>query len=362
MSLPTGKALTNGTIRCLSCTMRPAITGSRTFFSTLARKPSSCRRYSTTRPVDSTVDIIIDHFRNEAFSPGRPWLFKNARSSSSKDGVFPAFSKWFDDGSTASGHAAFSPYMNQFAQHIFPYELTTHQNAEGDNASEDPVERFTSWLQSDSDPVNAMLAGIVQGAAQPAPGPGPSFSRFDAPFQLLLKALEFNRSQGENPLKQLYIAQAPLSDLPAELQRDLPTPRIVEETGKGDVYSTSVWMGLEPTYTSLHRDPNPNLLCQLLGRKTVKLMSPKSGDKVYRQVQAELGQQGNSRIRGLEMMQGPERVALDAVVWGSVTSEDIVQVPLDPGDALFIPTGWWHSVKSAQDDGRLNVSANWWFR
>ncbi|KAL2759479.1 hypothetical protein ACRALDRAFT_1060472 [Sodiomyces alcalophilus JCM 7366] len=257
--------------------------------------------------------------------------------------------------------------MSQFAHHMFPYELTTPPQHPGVyDASKDPIQRFISWLLSGSDPANAMLSGIVREVAtQPSPGPGPSFTRFDAPLLLMLRAVEFNqvnRSQDDVTLKQLYIAQSPLPDLPTDLQQDLPTPRLVKEAGKGDVYTSSIWMGLEPTYTPLHRDPNPNLFCQLLGDKTVRLMSPRSGDRVFRRVQAQLGQQGSSRIRGIEMMQGPEKEALNAIVWGSDASGDMLEARLGPGDALFIPTGWWHSVKSTHADGRLNVSVNWWFR
>ncbi|ROT43330.1 Clavaminate synthase-like protein [Sodiomyces alkalinus F11] len=341
----------------------------------LFARTGGCRTFITTaRLVDSSSSpyssVDIARFRDEAFSPGRPWFFKGTRGSSGKDSSFPALLKWFDgDGKASSlapgpAHAAFSSYMGQFAHHIFPYELTIPQHPEEDDGSVDPIQRFISWLLSGSDPVNmnTMLSGILQGAIQPPAGSGPSFSLFQAPLLLLLRAVEFNQSQDDIILKQLYIAQSPLSDLPAHLQRDLPTPRLVREAGKGDVYNSSVWMGLEPTYTPLHRDPNPNLFCQLLSDKTVRLLSPQAGDRAFRRVQAQLGRPANSRIRGTEMMQGPERVALNAIVWGSDASGDILEARLGPGDALFIPTGWWHSVKSTHTDGRLNVSANWWFR
>lgn len=59
------------------------------------------------------------------------------------------------------------------------------------------------------------------------------------------------------------------------------------------------------------------------------------------------------------MMEGRERELLHRAVW---EDDSIDEVLLNPKDALFIPKGWWHSVASNNEDGELNVSANWWFR
>jgi mannose-6-phosphate isomerase-like protein (cupin superfamily) len=63
------------------------------------------------------------------------------------------------------------------------------------------------------------------------------------------------------------------------------------------------------------------------------------------------------------MMEGEERDMLHGAVWeDKTTATDMQEVELCAGDALFIPKGWWHSIKSKQSDGRLNGSVNWWFR
>ncbi|KAM0322308.1 hypothetical protein ACHAQA_009598 [Verticillium albo-atrum] len=272
----------------------------------------------------------------------------------------PAASKWFHI-DEATSRASFSPYMDQFAHHLFPYELISPQLTEKDGVIIDGVKQFLNWLTASSNPMDAVLAGIVHSSLPPPTGSDAQFCALEAPLLLLLKAVEYNKLN-KDPIKKLYIAQSQLADLPKELREDLPTPSIVKEAGKGDVYSSSIWMGVEPTYTPLHRDPNPNLFCQLHSNKTVRLLPPKSGERLYRQVQTKLGRPGNSRIRSAGMMEGPERVMMNAAVWGEGGAEDIVEAHLKPGDALFIPTGWWHSIKSNHLDGRLNASVNWWFR
>lgn len=207
------------------------------------------------------------------------------------------------------------------------------------------------------------MAGILQTAI--TEGEGRQFSQLYGPLLLLVKALEFNRLQDSKRLStlELYIAQSLLSDLPQPLQDDLRTPELVRRAGKGDVYSSSIWLGTEPTYTPLHRDPNPNLFCQLCGSKSLRILPPAIGERLYFEVQVKIRQHGNSRIRTTEMMEGDERAALYDAVWSNdELVELLLETELGPGDALFIPDGWWHSVKSTGTDGQLNGSANWWFR
>jgi hypothetical protein len=198
------------------------------------------------------------------------------------------------------------------------------------------------------------------------------FIRFDAPLALLDAAIHFNcqtRNQSER-VSQLYIAQVPLSDLPPDLQADVPTPAGLtaaptpEIPYTADIYTSSLWLGLEPTFTPWHRDPNPNLFCQMVGCKTVRLMPPVSGKHLFAEVNSKMGRLNASHaIRGFEMMQASERKAWWDAVWGSEVPRGMLEVVLRPRDVLFLPVGWWHSVQSTGvESGSLNASVNWWFR
>ncbi|KAF2428848.1 Clavaminate synthase-like protein [Tothia fuscella] len=203
------------------------------------------------------------------------------------------------------------------------------------------------------------------------------FERLEAPLSLFTawttKKL-LNPSVFE-PNTSLYLAQCDLPSLPPQLQLDLPPLKLVLEAGKGDIYASSLWMGVPPTNTPLHRDPNPNLLIQLAGRKVVRMIRPQFGRAVYqhtRQICAEVegSQFSGGDIRGDEMMVGLERNILDDFMWndGHESSRDVVEVEgydttLEAGDGVFIPKGWWHSVRGVgtAEDG-INASVNWWFR
>ncbi|CAJ2504932.1 Uu.00g123260.m01.CDS01 [Anthostomella pinea] len=258
--------------------------------------------------------------------------------------------------------------MEPYGDVVMPYELMTpaYSGTSPDQRLKN-LRNLQEWLQSPEQAggVHDNLSVIVGHLLQSIEGSQSHFLQFDAPLSLLLRACQFNRtrSSAAERIKQLYVAQSNLSNLPQPLSEDLPVPAIVRHAGKGDIYDSSVWLGLQPTYTPLHRDPNPNLFCQMVGSKTVRLMRPQSGAALYACVRRQLGSMGSSRFRGSEMMDGPERELLHRAVWANAEgSNDVKQARLGPGDALFIPKGWWHSVASTGHEAELNASVNWWFR
>ncbi|KAF8253369.1 Clavaminate synthase-like protein, partial [Wilcoxina mikolae CBS 423.85] len=146
----------------------------------------------------------------------------------------------------------------------------------------------------------------------------------------------------------LYLAQTPLLDTLPALRASLPTPDLVTETGRGDVYATNVWLGYSSTInTPLHKDPNPNLFVQLAGRKRVRIFEPAAwgGERRFREEE--------------EMMVGEGRRRVEEIVWG-VGGIRGWEVEVGPGDAVFIPKEWWHAVKGVGEG--VAGSVNWWFR
>ena len=277
------------------------------------------RFYSTValaRPVKQ-VEILksasIEAFRNEAFRPAVPKRLPTGSLS------FPASHKWFTQSTSASGHVGLdADYFERFAESTVPLEMI------------DTSKRGTAHF----------------------------FQTLQTSLQFFIKWTEEAKSDSSI---QLYLAQAYLSDLPQALQDDVPTPELVLHAGRGDVYATSLWMGLPPTYTPLHRDPNPNLFVQLAGKKTVRLLDPETGAAVFHDVQRALNRNASSSIRGEEMMNGEERSLLEDAIWladqtVSSVQQNLYEASLCGGDALFIPQGWWHSVKGKGNGINASVS------
>lgn len=317
-------------------------------------KTVSRRGLSQVRTIDEPFhEIDAERFRQATEGLQAP-IVLHRRPSDTSPPPLPAQSKWFTHEPKGE---AITPYLRDFSYLPFPYELMSPQpTAEGD-----AVSLFLTWLSNQTSSEKKALYEAVSPlrATLPPPDAPQTFQQLHAPLSLLLAAHAYSIT-APSPLGSLYIAQSPIADLPPSLAADLPTPNLVSTAGKGDVYASSIWMGLEPTYTPLHRDPNPNLFVQLRGEKAIRLLPPKRGDALYREVRSAVGGGGSSRLRGADMMGGPERELLHEKVWEE--GSNVVEATVGAGDAVYVPLGWWHSVRSVGEDGALNASVNWWFR
>ncbi|KAI0096354.1 hypothetical protein GGR51DRAFT_543440 [Nemania sp. FL0031] len=308
----------------------------------------------------------VDSFRRLAWEkPGAPIRLRGFHR-------LPAMERWF----TRSGQGrdqdqapiTLSEELEPFSSTLVPYELVVEEDGlESLSASSlSCLQHFQAWLSHQPAKQDDVFLGeFIDHLIGSVENRQSSFIRFDAPLGLIIQATRYNKSTRSPScrLRNLYIAQCDIPSLPVPMAQALTTPNLVREGGRRDIYGSSIWLGLQPTYTPLHRDPNPNLFCQLVGSKAVRLMPPNSGLSVFQEVRKKLGISGNSRIRGADMMYGPERDELHHAVWVKPSpSKFICGGVLEPGDALFIPQGWWHSFWSVGKEAEINASANWWFR
>ncbi|RHZ48555.1 putative JmjC domain protein [Aspergillus thermomutatus] len=288
---------------------------------------TSQNRYHPLKPLR---EVKIDEFRNNYFHPEFPVLFPRRHFRD-----LPACERWFQTVPSSNGHdrRLNTAYLQEHGGDAFvPLELT-----------QSPAETKSP------------------GATVPELSEL-SFRQFHAPLSLFLDWMEL-----QSQATRLYLAQCQLLDLPPVLRDDFPTPELVLQAGKGDVYDTNVWIGHPPTYTPLHRDPNPNLFVQIAGQKVVRLLAPDAGQRIFASVRRRLGRSGDreaAAFRGEEMMQGQERTLLEQAVWADADSDDINNVPdegyeahLETGDGLFIPKGWWHSIKGVGEGVTASVSS-----
>jgi hypothetical protein len=91
--------------------------------------------------------------------------------------------------------------------------------------------------------------------------------------------------------------------------------------------AAALWLGPAGTVTPLHHDTCNILFVQVRGRKRFRMVSP---------LEVSLFE----RARAMYALDARGHHDVDAELEGVLVKE----VVLEPGDALFIPVGWWHHV------------------
>jgi len=145
-----------------------------------------------------------------------------------------------------------------------------------------------------------------------------------------------------------YLAQTSLADLSAELAREVgPIPFYPTLLGRLSRLPCTVWIGPAGTAAPLHNDPHHNLFAQVVGRKRFRLFPSSQLANMY--LPSTLPNQNNFSPVDID---DPdlERFPLfrDATCY---------EATVQPGEVLFLPRNWGHSVVSLDDAISLT---NWW--
>lgn len=133
----------------------------------------------------------------------------------------------------------------------------------------------------------------------------------------------------------------------------LPGFRAENDIGLGDRdHLMSIWLGNRSSIAAHFDFPN-NIACSVVGRRRFTLFPP--------------DQAGNLYVGPLEFTPSGQPISLV-----DSCNPDLAKYPkykqamaacytvvLEPGDALFIPSMWWHHVESLE---AFNVLVNYWWR
>lgn len=141
-----------------------------------------------------------------------------------------------------------------------------------------------------------------------------------------------------------HYVMAPLWNLPQDLSREYRIPPYCE--GKPYVRS-KLWLGCSGTVTPLHWDVPHNLQVHLAGRKRWLLFAPSQSRALY--PRGLLSGMPNFAQVDPEMPE-PDRFPRFRQV-------SCLHAVVGPGDALFIPRGWWHHTRLLDDVVTMNF---WW--
>ena len=141
---------------------------------------------------------------------------------------------------------------------------------------------------------------------------------------------------------------SPLTNHGVELGRHVDMPSVLRcgEIHEA-VHDTRIWMSSGNTSSSLHFDTHENLMLQVEGSKRIVFWPPSQSHLTY--------MDSHNRF-GLSPV-NPDRVDLDRFPLFASMRHGMV-AHLHKGDALFIPDGWWHQVRTYP---AKNVAVTWEF-
>ncbi|PFH50687.1 hypothetical protein AMATHDRAFT_144574 [Amanita thiersii Skay4041] len=153
--------------------------------------------------------------------------------------------------------------------------------------------------------------------------------------------------------------------IPDYVYADLDCPRHTRpENDEGLVINT--WLGPRGTMSPAHTDPYHNIYVQIVGSKTVWLAAPELSAYMY----PYTGREGAGHPAVNELQ--PEMSNTTRIdVFGEKSGESEQEFPgfwkevvgqakwytLEAGDALYIPGGWWHGMRSEE----TSFSVSMWF-
>jgi len=118
----------------------------------------------------------------------------------------------------------------------------------------------------------------------------------------------------------------------ALLWEDLGDVSILQPTGGRDGF---FWLGPEGTLTPFHHDLTNNLLVQVMGRKRVCMVPSWEIGRMRNSTHCFSGRAPAEWLEGEDL-------------------PPILDCVIGPGDALFLPIGWWHHVEAL--DASISMS------
>lgn len=119
----------------------------------------------------------------------------------------------------------------------------------------------------------------------------------------------------------------------------------------GDNVPPRAWVSNSATIAP-HFDISENIACLVSGARKFVIFPPEQIGNLY------VGPIDHNMAGQPASLVDLENIDLEKFPKFEAAIESATLVNLDPGDALYIPSLWWHFVKS---EGPLNVLVNYWF-
>ena len=176
---------------------------------------------------------------------------------------------------------------------------------------------------------------------------GFNFAREKLPFATVLKALDSQRANPRPPA--IYVGSTTLDTCVPGFRQDNDLPAALLQRLQP---LASLWLG-NRARVAAHQDLPDNLACVVAGRRRFTLLPPDQVGNLYvGPLEHTLAGQPTSLVDFL-------RPDLQRFPRFAEAQRHAQVAELAPGDAIFIPSLWWHHVEALDD---CNGLVNYWWR
>lgn len=173
---------------------------------------------------------------------------------------------------------------------------------------------------------------------------GNNFTRISTRMDQVLEQLRESRDTGSD--KTIYMGSAPIAHCLPGMDAENSLPH------EGIQATVRIWIGNKTTVAA-HYDAMDNIACVCAGRRRFTLFPPDQLENLY---VGPIDFTPAGQAVSLVDFNNPD---MNRFPRFAEALEHAQTVELEPGDAVFIPSMWWHHVEGLED---FNILINHWWR
>ena len=173
---------------------------------------------------------------------------------------------------------------------------------------------------------------------------GFNFTKRDIPLSASIDKL-LDQKDTPAPIG-IYAGASSAGDILPDFAAENPMPLL------SDKVPPLLWLG-NSARVAPHFDTSENIACSVSGKRRFLVFPPEQISNLY------VGPIDHNMAGQPASLVDPENVDLEKFPKFKTAMQSALLAELDPGDALYLPSLWWHYVKSS---GPLNVLVNYWWQ